>query len=176
MSCVDRPRTLREGAPSRNDDGETTMTKQWLGVVAGCVLVFSAGGAMAAGCSGTISADEALKAENARYAAQTSGDFKAMEKLFGDDLLYTHSSARTDTKASYIELQRSKAVVYQKMRTSDVKVRTYGCVAIIKGAGHYQVAINGKSQPVELVFEAVWAMREGGPQFVSWESTPVAKH
>ena len=41
-----------------------------------------------------------MNAENARYAAQTSNDFAAMEKLFGSDLTYNHSSAATDNKAT----------------------------------------------------------------------------
>jgi hypothetical protein len=44
------------------------------------MLGFVAVGAAAAEeCSGTITADEAMKAETARYAAQTSNDFAAME-------------------------------------------------------------------------------------------------
>ena len=58
-------------------------------------------GAKAAECDGAITADEALKAEDARYAAQTKSDFNALERLYGDDLVYVHSSAVTDSKASY---------------------------------------------------------------------------
>ena len=58
-------------------------------------------GAKAAECDGAITADEALKAEDARYAAQTKSDFDALERLYGDDLVYVHSSAVTDSKASY---------------------------------------------------------------------------
>ena len=35
----------------------------------------AAGGAFAQDCSGTITAEEAMKAETARHAAQTSNDF-----------------------------------------------------------------------------------------------------
>ena len=52
-------------------------------VVVGLV---AAGAAAAQDCSGTITADEAMKAETARYVAQTANDFAAMEKLFGNDL------------------------------------------------------------------------------------------
>ncbi len=64
----------------------------------------AAGAASAQDCSGTITADEAMKAETARYAAQTANDFAAMEKLFGNDLTYNHSSAATDDKAKYIDV------------------------------------------------------------------------
>src|SRR5213593_4972251 len=67
----------------------------------------AAGTASAEDCSGTITAEEAMKAEAARYAAQTANDFAAMEKLFGNDLTYNHSSAATDDKTTYIEAMRS---------------------------------------------------------------------
>jgi Domain of unknown function (DUF4440) len=151
------------------------MRKLLLGAAVGCVLALGTGGATAAECSGTISADEALKGEDARYAAQTTGDFAAMQRLFGDDLLYTHSSGKTDNKASYIELQRSESVIYRSMQRSDVTVRTYGCIAIISGNAHYQVTVGGKDITPELVFHSIWAKRDGGVQFVSWQSTAAPK-
>jgi hypothetical protein len=151
------------------------MQNRLLGAAVGCALALGAGGAAAAECSGTISADEALKAEDARSAAQTSGDFAAMERLFGDDLRYTHSSGRSDGKASYIELQRSKSVVYRSMQRSNVTVRTYGCIAIITGEAHYQVTVDGKDITPELVFHSIWAKRDGAAQFISWQSTAAPK-
>ncbi|MBV9220664.1 MAG: nuclear transport factor 2 family protein [Methylobacteriaceae bacterium] len=143
-----------------------------LGVV---LLGLFGGPAGAVDCAGTITADEALKAEDARYAAQTSGDFAALEKLFGDDLVYVHSSGRVDNKASYIEVQKSKSIVYRAMRRSNVAVRIYGCIAIISGTGNFDVTGNGKDSSVELLFQSIWAKREAGVQFVSWESTPAPK-
>jgi len=151
------------------------MRKLLLGAAVSGALALGAGGAFAAECGGAISADEALKGEDARYAAQTAGDFAAMERLFGDELLYTHSSGKSDSKASYIELQRSKSVVYRSMQRSNVNVRTYGCVAIITGSGHYEVTVNGKDSTVDLLFHSVWVKRNDGVRFVSWESTLAPK-
>src|SRR5438045_9337602 len=90
------------------------------------------GTASAEDCSGTITAEEAMKAETARYAAQTSNDFAAMDKLFGSDLTYNHSSAASDDKAKYIDAMRSGRTKYRKMTPNgDVTTRTYGCIAII---------------------------------------------
>ena len=61
-------------------------------------------------CSRTITVEEAMKAEDARFAAQMNNDFAAMERLYGDDLVYIHSSTVQDTKASFIESMRSGAV------------------------------------------------------------------
>ena len=130
-----------------------------------------AGAAAAEECSGTITADEALAAEQARYAAQTSNDFAAMERLFGNDLHYNHSSNLVDTKASYIESMRSGDVRYRIMKQSDTKVRTYGCVAIITGVGDYEVTVKGKDMAVQIRFHAIWAKRPAGAQFISWQAT-----
>jgi len=132
------------------------------------------GGAAAEECSGTITADEAMKAETARYAAQTANDFAAMEKLFGNDLTYNHSSAVTDDKAKYIEGMRSGRVKYRKMTpNSDVKARTYGCLAIITGTAVYEVTSSGQDRTVPLRFTAIWAKRPSGLEFVSWQSTGI---
>ena len=133
-----------------------------------------AAGAGAQECSGTITADEAMKAELARYAAQTANDFAAMEKLFGDDLTYNHSSAATDDKAKYIDGMRSGRTKYRVMTpNADVKARTYGCIAVITGTAVYQVTSSGQDRTVPLRFTAIWAKRPGGPQFVSWQSTGI---
>ena len=63
------------------------------------VLVVAAAGLVSAqDCSGTITADEAMKAEAARYASQTKNDFAAMEKIFGSDLTYNPPPPLPTTK------------------------------------------------------------------------------
>ena len=119
----------------------------------------------------TITEAEALQAEQARYAAQMANDFAAMERLFGDDLVYIHSSTSVDTKASFIESMRSGAVRYRTMTRGDVKVRCYGSVAIITGQGSFEVTARGQELRLDLLFHAVWAKRANGVQFVSWQAT-----
>ena len=140
------------------------------------LVVVAAGFVSAQDCSGTITTDEAMKAEHARYAAQTTNDFGAMEKLFGNDLTYNHSSAVTDTKASYLDLMRSGRLKYRKMTpNNDLKTRTYGCLAIITGTAVYEVTADGQERTVPLRFHAIWAKRPSGLEFVSWQSTGIPK-
>jgi hypothetical protein len=135
--------------------------------------ILSGGASAAQLCTGSITEEEALRAEDARYAAQTSNDFAAMERLFGEDLVYIHSSAVVDSKASYIESMHSGTVKYRVMRRSDVTVRTYGCVGIISGNANFDVTVKGQDLAVELRFHSIWAKRGGGLQFVSWQATRV---
>ena len=138
------------------------------------LMLVSAGAASAQDCTGAITADEAMKAETARYAAQTSNDFAAMDKLFGADLTYNHSSAVSDDKAKYIDAMRSGRTKYRKMAPNpDVKTRTYGCIAIITGTAVYEVTAGGQDRTVPLRFTAIWAKRPSGLEFVSWQSTGI---
>ena len=138
------------------------------------MLGLVAAGAAAQECSGTITADEAMKAETARYAAQTSNDFAAMEKLFGNDLTYNHSSAASDDKAKYIDAMRSGRTKYRTMKPyADLKTRTYGCFAMITGTAVYEVTAGGQDRTVPLRFTAIWAKRASGVEFVSWQSTGI---
>lgn len=135
--------------------------------------VVASGTAGAADCGEQVTAAEAVAAEDARYAAQTTEDFAAMERLLGDDLVYIHSSTLVDTKASYIQLIRSGEVHYRVMKRDDVTVRTYGCIAILSGHANYDVTIKGKDVAVELRFHSIWAKRNGQLQFISWQATRV---
>ena len=138
------------------------------------LVLIAAGTASAQDCSGTITADEAMKAETARYAAQTANDFAAMEKMFGNDLTYNHSSAATDDNKAYIEGMSSGRVKYRKMNpNSDMKTRTYGCLAIITGTAVYEVTESGQDRTVPLRFTAIWAKRPSGLEFVSWKSAGI---
>jgi hypothetical protein len=139
----------------------------------GTTHMVPAGAAGAQDCSGTITVEEALKAEDARFAAQMSGDVAAMQRLFGDDLVYIHSSTLEDTKASFIESIRSGNVKYRGMKRGEVKVRTYGCIAIVTGSANFEVTARGQELSLHLLYHAVWAKRAAGAQFVSWQATRV---
>lgn len=129
------------------------------------------GSAPAEECRGSVTAAEAVAAEDARYKAQMDGDFATLEKLLGDDLVYSHSTAAVDNKAAYIESMRSGAVKYRSMKRSDAIVRAYGCVAIITGRADFVVSNKGEDSNVALRFHAIWAKRDAGLQFVSWQAT-----
>jgi len=125
----------------------------------------------AGGACTPISREEALKAEDARYAAQMGDDYVAMDKLFSPELVYIHTSSVLDTKVSYIESMHSGAVKYKVMRRSDVTVRNFGCIAIINGMGDYDVRVKDKDMNVVLRFTSIWQKTNDTLQFVSWQST-----
>lgn len=140
-------------------------------LLAGVLLGAGARAGLAEDCGGAVTADEALAAEDARYAAQTGNDFEALQKLIGNDLVYIHSSSVVDDKDSYLASMKTGTVRYRVMRRSDVKVRTYGCIAILTGLGNFDVTVKGQDLAVELRFHSLWAKRGRGLEFISWQAT-----
>jgi hypothetical protein len=47
---------------------------------------------------------EILRVEGKRIDAMVALDLAALDPILADDLSYSHSSGRTDTKASFLEL------------------------------------------------------------------------
>ena len=136
--------------------------------------VLASATASAEECSGTITAEEVLRAEDARYAAQIANDFAAMERTFGEDLVYIRSvDGAVAAKRAYIESMRSGTVKYLTMRRSDVRVRTYGCLAAITGFFELDLTVNGAPLSEQARFHSLWAKRGQSLQFVSWQSTRV---
>jgi len=134
-------------------------------------ILRAAPGSGAQECSGTITVEEALQAEDARFKAQMSGDAAAMKRLFGDDLVYIHSSTVIDTKQSFIESITSGNVKYRSMNRGESKVRTYGGIAIVSGGAKFEVTVKGENRTLDLLYHAIWAKRAAGVQFVSWQAT-----
>jgi hypothetical protein len=138
------------------------------------LILRAAPGSGAQECSGTITVEEALQAEDARFKAQMAGDGAAMTKLFGDDLVYIHSSTVVDTKQSFIESITSGNVKYRSMSRGEAKVRTYGSVAIVSGSAKFEVTVKGENRTLDLLYHAIWAKRLAGTQFISWQATKKA--
>jgi len=141
-----------------------------------CCLILGvlASTAAAEECSGVITAEEALRAEDARYAAQIANDVPTIERMFGEDLVYIRSvDGAAASKRALVESMRSGTVKYLAMRRSDVNVRTYGCLAAITGFFELELTVNGQPLAEQGRFHSLWAKRSQGMQFVSWQSTRV---
>jgi ketosteroid isomerase-like protein len=113
--------------------------------------------------------DEILALEKRRIEAMTSGDIRALEEILADDLIYTHTTARLDTKASFIDAVKTGRSNYKSVDTSDVEVRALGDTAVVTGHAKFHV---GENQ-FQARFIDVYAKRNNGWQMVAWQSTRV---
>src|SRR5262249_36515812 len=108
--------------------------------------------------------------EDKRYAAMCGGDFAALEAMLHDELLYTHSSGLTDTKATWLASLRSGKTKNKSAACSDRKGRLPGGTPPVTGrAGG---GSNGQPRSLRLVFLNAWTKAPTGWKFIAWQSTP----
>ncbi len=102
-----------------------------------------------------------LKLEQQWVDALVKADTAVLEKLYTDDLIYTHSSGTVDSKASYIDSLKTGKSKYESIERDDVKVRLYGDTAIVTCRSVIKVnknTINARYIHVYVKQKGVWRM------------------
>ncbi|MBS0242589.1 MAG: nuclear transport factor 2 family protein [Proteobacteria bacterium] len=115
-----------------------------------------------------------IELDKKRMDAMAAKDTATLTKLLGEDLVYTHSSARLDTKASLIGNMQSGSTVYSSVTPSDVKAQDLGDTVVLTGVAHIKVNSGGKAMDFRVRFSDVWTKRASGWQMVVWHSTKIA--
>jgi ketosteroid isomerase-like protein len=106
-----------------------------------------------------------------RMQAMAAKDVATLDAVLADDLIYTHSSARLDTKQSLIGAMVSGTTVYTGVEPSDVKAQDLGDAVVLTGIAQIKVVSNGTPNAFSVRFTDVYARRNGGWQMVAWQST-----
>jgi ketosteroid isomerase-like protein len=96
-----------------------------------------------------------------RMQALAKKDVATLGAVLADDLVYTHSSARLDTKRSLIDAMVSGATVYTACDPSDVKAQELGDTVVLTGIAQIKVVSNGTPNAFGLRFTDVYAKRNG---------------
>ena len=106
-----------------------------------------------------------------RMDAMAKKDLAALNTLISDDLVYTHSSARLDTKKTLIGNMESGGTVYTSVVPSDVKAQDLGDTVVLTGSCKISVISQGRPNSFGVRFTDVWANKGGQWQMVTWQST-----
>lgn len=114
--------------------------------------------------------------ERKRFAAQVSKDFDFLEKIFADDLVYTHSSGKQDNKQAYIQSIKEGKSVYDKIEVQELSVRVYGQAAVVIGkVAITQGIASGKPTILPLKYTVVYNKNgKKGWQLNTWQSLKLA--
>ena len=103
--------------------------------------------------------------------AMAMKDVATLEALIADELVYTHSTARLDTKRSLIDNMTSGKTVYTAVEPSNVKAQDLGDTVVLTGECQIKVTANGTPNAFGVRFTDVYARRDGRWQMVTWQST-----
>ena len=106
-----------------------------------------------------------------RMDAMCQQDVPTLHVLLADDLVYTHSSARLDTKQSLIGTMASGTTVYTAIEPSDVKAQDLGDTVVLTGSARIRVTSNGNPISFGVRFTDVYVNNGGQWQMVAWQST-----
>ena len=119
----------------------------------------------------TTTEQQVLSVEQTRLAALLRADTKQLNSVLADELTFTHSSGKTDTKAELLASLTSGALKYESIEPSETKVRLYGSTAIVTGKAQLKINNQGESLSFALKFTGVYTKRDGHWQLVAYQST-----
>ena len=117
--------------------------------------------------------EEILALETARIKAMCDLDIDQLKEILSDDLTYTHSTARQETKSEFISALTSGRTKYQSIDREDVKVQQYGETAVVTGHAKFHVNANGNDVRFQVKFTDVYVKLGEKWQMVAWQSTKI---
>ena len=112
-----------------------------------------------------------LEREDQRFAAMVRADTGALRGLLSDDLSYTHTSGRQDTKSELLRSLASAALRYESITPEGRGVRFEGGLALVVGRSTMRAGAPGSIQTFVIRYLAVYTKRDGSWRLLAWQAT-----
>jgi ketosteroid isomerase-like protein len=117
--------------------------------------------------------------ERQRFAAQVSKDFDFLGKVFADDLIYTHSNGKIDSKTTYINSIKEGKSVYDKIEVEELRLRAYNDQKTVVVNGTIMITqptADGKQTLAHIRYTTVYIKtKANGWQLTTWQSLKLAQ-
>lgn len=123
----------------------------------------------------TTTAQDIMALEHQRRQAMIAADTATLSRLFADDLMWIHATARADTKQGLLASIESRKTVYQAIDCSEETVRFYGPIAMVSGLADIKAQIGGEDRVIQNRFTIVWHKTDEQWRVINWQSTSVRK-
>jgi ketosteroid isomerase-like protein len=120
-----------------------------------------------------MTSKELLAQEARRWDAVIAADWKALEAMVHDDLVYTHAHAKVDSKSSYLQGLKTSTAKIKTVRRTDEQVRIFGDTGYIAGALASEVDAEGTARTISVRFLSIWTKTPSGWKFAGWQTTPL---
>ena len=114
-----------------------------------------------------------IELDKKRMHATAQKDVAALKNMLCKGLIYTHSSARQDTKQSLLDAMESDKTVYTSMEPSEVKAQDLGNAVVLTGVAAISVNSNGKPNSFRVRFTDVYENQNGTWRMITWQSTKI---
>ena len=123
--------------------------------------------------SDTLSTSEINDLEDRRYAAMVDADLDALDELLSDDVMYAHSDATVDSKASYLELLRNGTLVYHSLEHRTETVVSRPGVVVVSGTMSGSIHMHGAAKTLNSRVAAVWVAEGDRWRLLAFQPTRV---
>ena len=133
--------------------------KKWMWLLISASVLSAAG-------SESKGEKEVLAAMDSWKQATMKKDKAALEKLLHEDLSYTHSSGKNETKADVIKSVTTGPSTVEAITFTNNTVRVYGNTALVKGKVDITNKTDGKATTANLDILHVWLKGSQGWQLV----------
>ncbi|PYO63472.1 MAG: hypothetical protein DMD28_02060 [Gemmatimonadetes bacterium] len=115
-----------------------------------------------------------LAFEDGRFAAMVRADTTWLRDALAEDLSYVHTSARSETKAQYLESVGSHRLHYEAFTPGERRVRLLSAAAaVVAGLAHARVESGGQLVEIDVRYLAVYERVGARWRFVAWQTTRV---
>jgi hypothetical protein len=118
-------------------------------------------------------AEMIIELDKKRMTAMAQRDTAALKGMLCKGLVYTHSSARQDTKQSLIDGMEAGTTVYTSIEPSEVKAQDLGNAVVLTGIAAIGVNSGGKANSFRVRFTDVYENQNGTWRMIAWQSTKI---
>lgn len=118
---------------------------------------------------------EVLAAAKELARAQMAKDRAALEKLLGEEIVYSHSTGMRETKAEHIAATMRPTSKYESIDLTEPKAMIFGTTAVLIVKARFVSVNDGKKQETPLSMMQTWVKRGGGWQLVARWTTRLAQ-
>jgi citrate synthase len=111
--------------------------------------------------------------ERRRFAAMTAADVDTLADLLADDLIYTHSDASRDDKASYLARVADGTFGYGRIDHVEHEVVVHEDTVLVIGEMRTRAVVRGVPRPIHNRGLSVWVRNADRWELTAYHPTPV---
>ncbi len=122
----------------------------------------------------TADAAKLRESEERRCRATVAADLGALDGLFDEGSVFTHSSGLREGKAEYLASLGSGKLVYKRLESTPESVTVWGDAAVIVGRMQIDAVAGGQARHIDSIYTSVWRRRGNVWRIVTLQSGAAA--